>query len=120
MIDITDRRPNLYLCSRTSTSMSDEKPCDAARSVRIPRVDVRGVDDPRKIPENAGTEGDWYRRGTNHRVENGRIMRDLGELSVWAVEVPDIQAFVTEHGPCVISRRWDGFFEIEIYDDYRE
>ncbi len=111
-------RAGLYICERTSAY--GEKPCDEAFKVLRVDTDVRNTDDPRKIPAHNGTDGGWYDKGTNHRVEGGRIMRDVGYETAWAVEIADVQAFVDKHGLCVVGRDGSGFCEIEIYDDYRE
>lgn len=111
-------RLGLYLCSRTSAY--GEKPCDEAFQVVLTNTDTRSVDDPKKIPAHRGTDGDWYTRGTNHRVEGGMIRRDMGVKKEWAVELEDIGAFVDKYGQCVVGRDIDGFCTIEIYDDYRE
>lgn len=90
-------------------------------------IDRRFVDDPKKLPCNKGTDGDWFRtegdwfiRGTNHRIENGCICRDLEWEAGWFVEIPDVMDFVRQHGDCVVSIDDDGYESIEIYDDYRE
>ena len=38
----------------------------------------------------------------------------------WAVEIPDLPAFVTKYGRCILGCDDSGFCTIEIYDDYRE
>ena len=111
-------RAGLYLCTRTSAY--DMKPCEEAFRVLIVNTDTRHFDDPKKIPANCGTDGDWYTKGTNHRVEGGKIRRDLGTKEEWAVELTDLQAFVDKHGECVVGRDLDGFCTMEIYDTYRE
>jgi len=111
-------RVGIYLVSRTSCW--EGQPCDEAYEVEMIKVDRRTVDDPKKIPVNNGTDGDWYERGTNHRIEDGKICRDLGFYSRWAVQVNDIMDFVDDHGCCMVSRDSEGFANIEIYDDYRE
>lgn len=83
-------------------------------------TDARNCDDPKKIPANRGTNGDWYEDGTNHRVEGGKIRRDLGTKEVWGVELTDLQAFVDKYGECIVGRENSGFYTIEIYDTYRE
>ncbi len=118
MTEITAPRAGLYLCSRTS--LYEGQPCDEAFEIVITSVDVRFCDDPKKIRMNNGTDGDWYLKGANHRVEGGCIKRDVGTETRWAVEVLDIQAFVDKYGKCVVSLGADGFCQIEIYDDYRE
>jgi hypothetical protein len=110
---------NLYLISRTS-AYSEDKPCPDAFKILVINTDTRSCDDPKKIPANKGTDGDWYTRGTNHRIEGGKIKRDLGYATEWAVNVIDLPAFIEEYGTCVISKNNDGFCAIEIYDDYRE
>lgn len=111
-------RPSLFLCRRTSTCGG--KPCDEAFEVVLVNTDTRSCDDPKKILAHHGTDGDWYERGTNHRVEAGMIRRDLGTKTKWAVELPDVMPFVKKYGDCVVGVNDDGFNEIEIYDDYRE
>lgn len=109
-----------YVVRRTSQWDFDQPPCDGAFRVPFVDVDVRDVDDPKKIPAYRGTDGDWYQRGTNHRVVDGRIMRDVGVKLLWCVLIPDIRVFIETHGRCVLSVRWPGQLEVEIYDDYRE
>lgn len=115
---ITTPRKGLYLVRRTS--MYEGSPCPDAFIIERIFIDTRNCDDPKKIPANNGKDGDWFLRGTNHRVENGMIKRDLGTIQEWAVEIPDILAFVDKYGECVVGRNSNGFYEIEIYDDYRE
>jgi hypothetical protein len=118
MTNTVKPRAGLYLCTRTSAY--GEKPCDEAFEVFVLDIDTRNCDDPKKIPMNSGTDGDWYTRGTNHRIEGGMIRRDMGVESKWAVEVADLQAFVEKHDRCIVSKDRDGFMCLEIYDDYRE
>lgn len=112
-------RRGLYLCKKTSVRGAT-KPCDEAFQVTVINTDTRNCDDPKKIPVNKGTNGDWYERGTNHRTENGNIKRDLGTITEWAVELDDVMIFVDKYGDCVVSRNNSGFATIEVYDDYRE
>ncbi len=42
------------------------------------------------------------------------------EIEEWAVEIPDLQVFVDKHGRCILDRDDNGFYTVEIYDDYRE
>lgn len=108
----------IYLVSRTSYGFG--KPCDEAYEVELVQVDRRRFDDPKKVPAHHGTDGDWYQCGSNHRVENGQICRDIGWYRTWAVQVDDVMKFVDAHGCCVVSRNPEGFAQIEIYDSYRE
>lgn len=108
----------LFLANRTSSWSG--KPCDEAFEAETMQIDRRNCDDPKKIPAHKGTDGDWYQRGTNHRVENGTICRDLGWQREWFVRLDDVMAFVDKYGECVVGRDHRGFATIEIYDDYRE
>ena len=68
---------------------------------------------------NKGTDGDWYMKGSNHRVENGMIRRDMGVEQAWAVTT-DLWAFIAKYGSCVVKQDMDGYKSVEIYDTYRE
>lgn len=116
---IVTPRDGIFLVTRTSV-WDDGKPCDEAYVVEIMNVDRRNCDDPKKIPMNRVTDGDWYLRGSNHRVENGCICRDIGWERKWAVNIDSVMDFVDKHGECVVRRNNDGFAEIEIYDNNRE
>lgn len=108
-----------YRIKRTSM-WGDDSPCEGAISRSVVTVDRRNVDDPKKIPANNGTDGDWYTKGTNHRIENGNICRDTGFNNEWFIEIPDLMEFVKGYGDCIIKIGDGGIPEIEIYDDYRE
>jgi hypothetical protein len=117
---LTERPKNYYRISRTSSW--DSRPCEEAFQCEVMNVDRRSADDPKKIPAFNGTDGDWYERGSNHRVENGRICRDMGWRAEWFVEMEaeDIWAFADKYGSLVVQIDVDGWPKIEIYDDYRE
>ena len=87
-------------------------------------VDRRAVDDPAKVAAYLGQSDWWYGKGTNHRVENGQICRDMKYQAgpYWAVEIEDLNALlalVLREGEVIVSQT-DGNFELEIYDDWRE
>lgn len=111
-------QPGLFVVSRTSSSLS--KPCDEAFEAETMQVDRRNVDDPKKIPANRGTDGDWYSIGTNHRIVDGNICRDIGYMVGWFAKIDDPLTFADKYGPCIIGRDHRGFATIEIYDDCRE
>lgn len=117
-MEITNPRKGLYLVRRTSSDRGP--PCDEAFKILTTKVDTRNWDDPKKIPANNLTYGDWYLRGTNHRVENGKMKRDMGTREEWAIEISDIHEFIDKYGNCVVGRDNNGFYTVEIYDDYRE
>lgn len=114
-------RSELFKVSRTSdTSSKKQQPCDGAVVYRSMQVDRRTVDDPAKIDWYKGDRSWWFDTGSNHRVENGCICRDVGLRNDWFIEIQDIMEFVKRHGECVVSIDSDGFNCIEIYDYYRE
>lgn len=116
----------------TRTSASNEKPCDGAEERIAVWVDRRDVADPREIPAFRDQDVSWwYGVGTNHRVENGKIVRNLDTETMWTVEVEDVAAlmrFIDTYGKVVVSPASDSHYEcdgvvlpeIEIYDDWRE
>lgn len=117
---ITSPRDNLFIVKQTSRYGSEKIDCEEAVLHEIRVTDRRNCDDPKKIPFNNGTDGDWYIIGENHRVENGGICRDLDWKQVWFAENVDIMRFVWKYGQCVVSINEDGYQTIEIYDSYRE
>lgn len=81
---------------RVRISATDElrRPCDAAFSAEFLRRDARSTDDPAKVPfyvekatarkEPVSTDW-WYGEGLNHRIEDGRIVRDQPDRG-WFIE----------------------------------
>lgn len=112
---------NTFICRRTSGGWKD-KPCEEAYEKPVVSIDIRTVDDPAKVKAYIGEPTDWwYSTGTNHRVEHGQIVRDMGEEIVWVVDIDNILDFIKKYGECVISYYIHyNMFQIEIYDDYRE
>lgn len=116
---VTPRR-GLFRVRKTSHWDEESPPVDGAVLFETQVIDRRNVDDPKKIPAHRGTDGDWWDRGENHRVENGMICRDMGWRLEWFIELADVMEFVRQHGQCVVSIDNDGHESIEVYDDYRE
>lgn len=109
-----------YVVKRTSDRESN--PCDEAYQGEYIRVDARTWSSPALyLP---GGEAGWLSKGTNHRIEENGIKRDL-TVTGWFVDIAtldDLMTFIGTYGEVVIGR--DQFSEeyscIEIYDDYRE
>lgn len=115
------------IVERTSLFVDQDKPIDEA--VLVNRIlhyqDRRNV----SSMEEAKTKF-WYNEfissGTNHREENGYIVRDCErEESVWEVEIEslnDILSIFKRYGDIIIreSSYSEYDFTIEIYDTYRE
>lgn len=89
---------------RIADNPFSEPPVPGAVQRTITVHDVRNVDDPNKLAFREA----WYEHGTNHRVIKGCIWRDMGEELAWFIEIPDIAAFVREHGSCLT---WVDFFD---------
>lgn len=112
----------------TRTSMRNEKPHEhAVKEIRT-YVDVRTVDNPKKIIAHRGTDGGWYDKGTNHRVHNGHIMRDREEETIYTIKIDSLEELINFCRDCgeevilLVGEYADKGEEItlEIYDDYRE
>ena len=115
------------IVERTSNWGCEEKPIDEAVLVNrtLHYQDRRNA----SSMEEAKTEL-WYNKfissGTNHREENGFVVRDCErEESVWEIEINslnDITSLFKKYGEIIIREsvysEYD--FEIEIYDTYRE
>ena len=120
MNEVVTPRRDLFLCSRTSAHDLDVKPFDGCVKRLVVRVDRRNTNDPAKVPAYLGRSEWWHESGTNHRIENGKICRDIGVMERWVIYSPNIIALVEEHGEVIVGKDQDGFYTIEIYDDYRE
>lgn len=109
MVENIDSLPDgHYLISRTSV-LDEDCPCDGA--YRVNRLHTSML--PRHY-ENPNSY--WNTQGCNHRIVDGIYMRDV-YWEAWAIAIPDLRAFLAEHGECMISVN-DGFLCLEIYDDY--
>jgi hypothetical protein len=118
-----------FIVTRTSVCGDCTPPCDGAVLEDCAYVDVRTVDCPTKIlayqgnPEKAKYE--WYKKGKNHRVENGFIKRDLDDKA-WFIEINSLEEMVElmkrVENPIILQSSYknDNFLELEIYDYYRE
>lgn len=72
-----------------------EKPCENAIKETYSVIDTRSVNDPYKIwSTEEEVQKFWYGNGTNHRVENGKIKRDLEEEFYWVIEINNIEELI--------------------------
>lgn len=76
----------------------------------------------------------WFSCGTNHRVENGEVVRDGPVFTRWVIEVPSLEALLQIVADAEFEELWThqvivtqargnmrpDLPEIEIYDDYCE
>ena len=120
----------LFVVSRTSLVWSDDAPCPYATLRKIVNVESYKYSSPEEFDKNHFYSPAWLEEGTNHRVnEHGHITRDNGLVTVWTIEINSLEElleFIDKYGDgfggVVISpyRSNPSYFEIEIYDNYRE
>ena len=116
----------LFQVTRTSAWYED-KPYDKCIQIKLTKEDRRTFRTPEEYDERcAKHSGKWFDFGTNHRVEDGFIVRDLGTEDVWAIEINSLEellAFGAEvKQELVIGTSYVDYKTpmIEIYDDWRE
>jgi hypothetical protein len=116
----------LFQVTRTS-SWYDDKPYDKCIPIKLTIVDRRTFKTPEEHDARCAEHSSkWFDVGTNHRVENGFIVRDLDTKDVWGIEInslEELMAFQAEVGEELIigtSYTDNKFPLIEIYDSYRE
>lgn len=115
-----------FMIRRTSNYAFDDvnnPPCEEARLGTFTPRDRRMVNDPAKLP--VGVAKMWYEEGTNHRVEDGMIVRDLPPRKAWFITITNLKQLLdlqAKYGNLVLSTSYLDYTtpEIEIYDDYRE
>jgi hypothetical protein len=99
----------------------EQQPCPESHRERYVDTDQRFADDPSKLSSRRRNE--WYERGANHRVEDGKITRDLTRHG-WFVDIADLdglEEFTKKYGEIIIREYPQRTFnQLEIYDGYRE
>jgi hypothetical protein len=101
------------------TASGDKPPCDTFRAL-MPYTDIRSTDCPKKIEFYAFDDSWWYEKGTNHRLINGCIARDLEPYPVEVVKIESFTDFVDKYGDIVLCKNSSGVMTVIIYDDYLE
>lgn len=112
---------------RTSLWGDEEKPVDEAVLVNrtLHYLDKRTASSLEEAKETRWYN-EWISSGSNHREENGYIVREVEVVErVWEVEIDsliDIISLFKKYGDIIIkeSAYFEYEFEIEIYDTYRE
>jgi len=107
----------------TRTTDSENLPCKEAKCSTATHVDRRTIESLEEARIKLGES--WFSEGTNHRKEDGMVVRDMPKRKVWIVEInglEDLIRFQYKYGELIILE--SGYKEyplrIEIYDDYRE
>lgn len=110
--------------SRTSNLIRTSPVCSKAYQKEIFFVDTCNVDDPSKLRMKEDRE-DWYKHGINHRVEMGRIKRDIGPRKSWFIRIDSLQELMSlyiKYGDLIIRKSYNNpeYMHIEIYDERGE
>ena len=112
-----------FLVTRTSLYSADTPPCPGAVLELLPSWDVRTFKTPAEHDARFPAEP-WLKYGTEHTTWSGGIRRRLEDRAVWTIDIPNLLAFVAEHGHCILEAANPDTGKllpsIEIYDDYRE
>ena len=85
--------------------LDSERPCDDAVLEKYMRIDRRTTNDPAKVPAYGGKTGWWYNTGVNHRIDNGRITREI-EDEAWFLDIDQVPYFshlAQLYGPITIA-----------------
>lgn len=115
------------IVERTSLFVDQDKPIDEAVLVnRILHYHDKRTASSLKEAKTMRWYKEWISSGSNHREENGYVVRDVEIVdSVWEVEIEslnDIISLFKKYGDIIIKEsiyhEYD--FTIEIYDTYRE
>lgn len=117
----------IFQVTRTSLWDDDIPPCDEAFKIKLTLLDIRTFRSPEEHDRKCAKHtGSWLSMGTNHRYDSdGHIMRDLGEVEKWGVEInslDELMEFQKKYCRLIlqISHIDSTTPCIEIYDDYRE
>lgn len=106
-----------YIVTRTSL-WNGEKPVEEATPVMVHWYCMV-----------SGIAANTYRKGMREKLdvdyedENGNFGGYEKESSeAWLCEIPSLEAFVDKYGRIVLStpENKEGYYEVEIYDQYRE
>ncbi len=122
MIRIHKPERGLYLIRRASDYSGC--PCEDAFKAEFLRVDSRNAARPKDIPFYKNKDEQWwFGAGTNHRIVDGCITRDMEWCEEWAIRCDDLLNLVAIIGRLIIdpsSTFYPSFPTITIYDSYVE
>lgn len=115
-----------FIVSRTSGG--SDSPCKGATQFNLPfiQIDNRFHKFEEFDKRFEGCWGKWTDKGENHRINSdGFIERTMYE-SCWCIEINSLEELLKFQSECgkglIISPHClnDSYYEIEIYDDWRE
>lgn len=112
---------------KRASMWSEKKPCEKCIPIRLINVDRRTFKSPEEYDERFATQcGSWLSRGSNHRITEYGIARDLEPVQVWGIEINSLEELMNfkkelEEDLIITTSYIDGKTPtIEIYDDYIE
>ena len=116
----------IFQVTRTSI-WDDEKPYEKCIPITLNIVDRRVFKSPEEYDTRLSEKyGSWFSQGSNHRVTESGIARDIGVRSAWGIEINSLEELMSfkeavgEELVLCTSYTDDKTPMIEIYDDYRE
>ena len=92
-----------------------DPPCKNCIGENYIRIDERTVDDPSK---NICLK-DWYKEGTNHRLESGHIKRDFIDTGYF-VEISNLEMlreFIEDNGSIIVEKDYENQSQMRIVID---
>lgn len=119
----------IFEVTRTSNNYNLKRniPHEKCIPIKLKLVDRRKFLTPELYDKNKPSNcKKWFDEGTNHRTEDGCILRDIGEKETWGMEINSLEEllnFINEIGEeVIISKSYIDYRTpcLEIYDDYRE
>ncbi len=116
----------LFEVTRTSI-YTDNKPFENCKEIQLTHLEIRTLKTPNEFDDKFGyREGKWLEKGTNHRIINGRIARDLDKENTWGIEIGSLEELMqfvesVKNDVIITTSTIDKKTpSLEIYDDYRE
>jgi len=116
-----------FLIKRTS-DYSDKKPIKEAKKISVPYWHTRTCTEEYFDKSFSIREGTWRSKGKNHKkVNENCITRQEDNRDMWSVEINSLEEllkFEHKYGRLILEEYDNSdeekFYELEIYDDYRE
>ena len=107
-----------YIVKRTSDWRGEKKPVPDAERCEIHMYFALSGKAAKSDRESVG-----QRMDVEWEDEDGGFGGYMKQAEdAWLCDIPDLQAFVLVHGKIVLSKpdNKEGYWNVEIYDDYRE
>jgi hypothetical protein len=90
----------------------DEQPIPGAKRKTVPLVDMRTFKTFEEYNNHDYIQsrwpGKWTDRGTNHKIINGGIYREIGSKDIWVMELnrlDDLLAIIEDYGDVTVESK---------------